>query len=129
VHREHAAGIQARVHLHEGDTGRGVAGQDRPLDGRRAAPARQQRGVDIQAPEARQLQYRIRQDLAIGHDDHDIRCQHREVRARGRIAQGGRLRHPQTVPLRDLLDGTGSQQAAAALRPVRLGEDADDGMP
>ena len=36
-----------------------VTGQDRALDRRRAAPARQQRGVDIDAAERKQVEHRL----------------------------------------------------------------------
>ena len=42
------------------------------LDRRRAAPARQQRGVEIEAAEPRRLEDRLRQDQSIGDDDRDI---------------------------------------------------------
>ena len=36
---EHVAGIQADVHLHDGDTGFGIAGENSSLDGGGTAPA------------------------------------------------------------------------------------------
>ena len=41
--QQHVAGVEAGVHLHDGDAGARVAGLDRALDRRGAAPARQQR--------------------------------------------------------------------------------------
>ena len=51
---QHGAGVEPRVELHDGDAGFRVAGEDGALDRRGAAPARQQRTVDVQAAEARQ---------------------------------------------------------------------------
>ena len=45
---EHRPGIEARVHPHDGDPGFAVAGKKRALDRRRAAPARQQRGMNVE---------------------------------------------------------------------------------
>ena len=47
--QQHGAGIEARIHEHDADAGFGVAGHDGAGDRRGAAPARQQRGVDVQA--------------------------------------------------------------------------------
>ena len=46
-------GVHPLVEEHRGHAGLRVAGEDRPLDRRRAAVARQQRGVDVDEPEAR----------------------------------------------------------------------------
>jgi hypothetical protein len=48
VHEQHVAGVEPGVHLHDGDAGLGVAGFDGAVDRRSAAPARQQRGVDVE---------------------------------------------------------------------------------
>ena len=47
--REHRAGVEAGVHLHDRDAGLGIAREQRALDRRRTAPARQQRRVDVDA--------------------------------------------------------------------------------
>jgi hypothetical protein len=48
-HEQHVAGVQPSVHLHDGDAGLSVARLDGAVDRRGPAPARQQRGVDVQA--------------------------------------------------------------------------------
>ncbi len=48
VLRQQRTGIESRVHLHDGDAGFAVAGEQRALDRRRTAPARQQRSVDVE---------------------------------------------------------------------------------
>jgi hypothetical protein len=64
-------GVQPRVHLHDGDAGLGVAGFDRAVNRRRAAPTWQQRGVDVEAAQTRQIKHPLRQDQAVrSHDDH-----------------------------------------------------------
>ena len=49
-----------------------VAGHDGALDGRGAAPARQQRGMAIVAAEPRALEDRLGQNQAVGDDHGDI---------------------------------------------------------
>ena len=49
-----------------------VAGHDGALDRRGAAPARQLRGVQVEAAEARRLEHGRRQDQAVGDDDGDV---------------------------------------------------------
>ena len=73
------------------DAGLRIAGEHRALDRRRAAPARQQRCVNVDAAEPRSLQHRLRQDQSIGDDDHEIRPTLRQRSTAARIAQGRRL--------------------------------------
>ena len=84
---QHGAGVEAGVHLHDGDAGVVVAGFDRALDRRRAAPARQQRGVDVEAAVARQREQPGRQDQAVGGDD-----DRRRAPPRQRVARAARRR-------------------------------------
>ena len=46
---DHGTRIEAGIHLHEADPGLRIALEDRALDRRRAAPARQQRSMDVEA--------------------------------------------------------------------------------
>ena len=73
--RQHVAGVQSAVHLHDGDPAFGVSGQYRPLNRRGAPPARQQRGVNVQAAEPWRRQDGRRQDQAIGHHHGGIQLQ------------------------------------------------------
>ncbi len=68
-------GIKPLLHLHDRDPGRSVAGQQCPLDRCRAAPARQQRGVHIEAAETWHRQDLGGQDQAIGSDDGRVDAQ------------------------------------------------------
>ncbi|MNY21101.1 hypothetical protein D3C86_1546230 [compost metagenome] len=125
--QEHGAGIQALLHLHGGDPGLGVAVQDGPLDRGGAAIAGQERGVDVDAAEGRQVQDRLRQDLAVG-DDHD------EVGGQGLERREGLLVAAQALRLVDrdpgfegsLLDRGHGDLLAAPHRPIGLGEDGLD---
>ena len=59
---QHRAGIEPGFHLHDRHAGNRVAGHDRALDRRRTAPARQQRGMDVDASLPRRIEDRLRQD-------------------------------------------------------------------
>ena len=48
---EHRAGVEALLDLHDADAGLGISGEDRALDRRRAAPARQEREVHVHETE------------------------------------------------------------------------------
>ena len=48
LHEAHRTGVETGREAHDRDPGLLVAGHDRALDGRRAAPARQQRGMDVE---------------------------------------------------------------------------------
>ncbi len=72
--QEDGAGIQGRLHAHEGDAGLAVAGEERALNGRGAAPARQQRGVHIDAAEPRRIEQRLRQNEPVGDHDQHVRA-------------------------------------------------------
>ena len=63
---QHGARVQSRLHAHDADAGSAVAGQDGALNGRRAAPARQQGRMDVEASEPRYRERLRRQDQAIG---------------------------------------------------------------
>ena len=65
-------GIEGFFHPHHRDAGFAVARHDGALDRRRAPPARQQRGVQVEAPLGRRVENGFRQDQAIGDDDRDV---------------------------------------------------------
>ena len=68
------AGVEPLLHLHHHHAGLGIARHDRAVDRRGAAPARQQRRVQIEAAERKGLEDRLRQDEPIGDDDRHIRA-------------------------------------------------------
>ena len=87
-HRAHGSdrpGVEPLLQPHERHAGLRVAGQHGRLDRRRAAPARQQRGVNVDAAAARDVQHLARQQQPVGHDHDQI----------GREPRGSRrgLRH------------------------------------
>ena len=94
------AGVQAGVHLHDGDAGLRVAGLDGTVDRRRAAPARQQRGVDVQAAPRRQRQHPGRQDQAVGGHHQHVGRAPRPARRGPRGVVGELAVQPQAARLR-----------------------------
>src|SRR5690606_11410896 len=91
--REHGPGIEAAFHAHDGDAGYLVARQDRALDRRCAAPARQEAGMDVQATQRRPIQDWLRQDQAIGHHDPNLGFQREEARLGFDIVQALGVTH------------------------------------
>ena len=71
----HRTRVQAGFHLHDADAGLRIASLDGPLDGGCTAPARQQRGMDVQTAQPGQIQHRLRQQQAIGGHHHHVRLQ------------------------------------------------------
>ncbi len=74
------SGVETGVHLHDRDAGRRVAGLDRARDRRGAAPARQQRGMDVETAVARPGEDRGRQHQAIRGNDEHVECRFGERR-------------------------------------------------
>ncbi len=69
---EDRSGIQSGVHLHDGDAGFGISGADHGLNRSSAAPAREQRGMNVDRAVRRDVEHRLRQNLPEGGDDVDI---------------------------------------------------------
>ena len=80
VRQQHIAGIQTLGHLHGGNTRLFVARDNRPLDRRGTAPARQQRTMHVDAAVRRNIEHRLGQQLAVGHHDDDLGCQRAQTR-------------------------------------------------
>ena len=84
----HGPGVEPLVHLHHHDAALGIARHDRAVDRRGAAPARQQRGMQVEAAERHGIEDRLRQDQPIGDDDRGIGA----MRAESACASGGAQR-------------------------------------
>src|SRR4051812_15163892 len=70
--RQNRTRIEARIHFHDRYAGLAIAFEKRALDGRRAAPARQERCMDIQSSMRWNVEDRWRQEHAVSDDHHDI---------------------------------------------------------
>lgn len=125
---DHRTGIETCIHLHQRDTRLAVSGFERTMNGRRAAPARQQRTVDIDCTQRRDVEHFLRQDQPVRSNNHDVvrrslqqfDCSRRFFGILAIASQGGRLRHRQTVLDRESLHRTRCQFQTAPRRPVRL---------
>ena len=126
---QHRAFVEALGHLHDFDAGDLVAGHDRPLDGGGPAPARQQRGMQVEAAQTRRVEHRGRQDLAEGHHHAGVDLQRREGFDLGGVAHRDRRTHGNAALLRIGMDRRGLERLAAPARRGRLGVDADDLVP
>ena len=71
------------------DAGLGIAREDRPLDRRRAAPARQQRGMHVDQSEARNRQQFGREQVTVGDHDAEVGAEVRALAGR-MLARAGR---------------------------------------
>jgi hypothetical protein len=106
-----------------------VAGHDRPLDRRGAAPARQQRGVQVEAAQARRVQHLRGQDLAEGDHHGGVQFEGAEGGDLLRIAHGGGVRTSRPWLSAKAWTGEGLQRLAAPARRRRLGIDRRDLVP
>src|SRR5581483_2937830 len=115
--------------LHDGDAGDLVAGQDGGGDGRGAAVAWQQRGVDVQGAAPGHLKDSFAQYLPIGRDDDNVRLEPAQALDRRGRADVAGLEDGEAVLEREDLCRRRRGSAAAARGPVRLGHDGDDFVP
>ncbi len=124
--QQHRAGIEPCLHPHQADPGLGIAGLDRPLDRRGAAPAGQQRGMHVPAAVGRNGQHRARQDQAVGDHHHQVRGQCAQRLPGFGAAQRLRLQDRNAAGDGFELDRRSGKAAAATGGPVRLGVDGHD---
>ena len=75
---QHGAGIQPLFHLHDGDAGLGIPGQEGSLDRPGTAPSRQQRGMDVEAAPPRRSQHGGGQDQAVSRNHRGIQAKRGE---------------------------------------------------
>ena len=119
------AAVQPGLHLHDGDAAFPVAGLDGPLYGGRAAPARQQRGMDIDAALAGRGEDFRGQQQAIGHHQQQVYI---PQGAGPECARVFRLQQGQAMLQRALLDRALPDPAVAPGGAIRLGEDPSHRM-
>ena len=98
-----------------------IAGEDRALDRRRPAPARQQQAWTLRQPCGGPVEDRLRQDQAIGGDHRDIGLEREEVGLRFHVAQRLGMAHRDAERLGRALHRRGLQLLAAPGGAGRLG--------
>ena len=118
--QHHGAGIEPRFHAHDAHSSVGIPSFDRTVNGRRTAPARQLRAMNVQTTVQRHRQHGRRQQQAIGHHDHPVGRESRQFRRRLCRAQSGRLQHGQAVRYSGGFHGRRLQLPPTARRTIRL---------
>ena len=127
VRADHRARVQPRIHLHNAHARFLIARFNGALNRRGTPPARQQRGMDIQAAVARRVQNLLRQNQPVGRHHHHIGIYRTQQRQSLIVAaQLGRLGNGQPQIQRRLFHGRCLLLHAAAFRAVGLGEDERD---
>src|SRR5205823_10433400 len=69
---QNVTGIETFIHIDDGDPGFAITRRNRRLDRRRTAPARQDRGVQIEACNRWNFEDLARQNLPVSHYDNHI---------------------------------------------------------
>ena len=123
---QHVAGVEALVHLHDGDARLGVAVQHRPLHGGAATIFRQQGDVEVDAAVFRRFQHRSRQDAAVGHHDDELRSQRADVLVLAAVPQGAGLKDGGAVGQRHFLHRGCGEHLLAAHGLIAPGVDRAD---
>ena len=122
---EHVAGVELGHESEHGCPGALVAGDQRVLHGRRAAPGGQEREVQVDPPLDRSGEQRLADQPAVGDDHAEIRLQRRDALGRRGVESGG-LEDGDAQAGRRLGDGRRRQHAPAPLRRRGTRDDGDD---
>ena len=125
---QHRARIETRVHLHDGHAGLRIACEQRAMDRRGSAPARQQRSMDVDATHRRHGQHRGREYQTVGDDDHHIGSVRLKMVDRTRLTQGRWLFDREPMSQRRLLDRAHRELLAATGGTIRLCVDGNDAV-
>ena len=123
--------VQSRDHLHDRHAGLGAPLGDRRLNRSGAAQRGKQRGVNVQRAEARQIDQRARQDVAVGDHDADVGRQRLHLLEERLVATWLlRLEDRQSLFLGDDFHRRRLERGArASHRLVRLRDDPHDVEP
>ena len=125
---EHRPGVEPLLDLHQAHAGLGVAGQERPLDRRRAPPAGQQREVEVDHRQRGRARGRLisrpkattTPRSAPTSSTSSTRCGDREAELeRGRLHRAGRGRAPPPAALVGAGHDEGDVVAGGDQRPQR----------
>ena len=119
------AAVESRGHGHEADASLLVAGEYRGLDGRRAAPARQQRSVYVETAFRRDIENALRKDQPVGRDDEDIRFERGNLRNDLRVFERRGLQHVDALVECELFDRACGKALAPTCRTVWLRQDRE----
>ena len=127
--QQHRPGIQTRLHLHDAHAAFRVPRHDGAVNRRCPPPPRQERRVDVQAPKARRIQHRLRQDQPIGNHNRHIWLQCSKILLHANAAQRNGVPHQQTQGLCPHLNRAGPASFAAPGRTWGLAVNCNNFMP
>ena len=127
--QQDVAGIEPLGHIHHRHAARLIARLDGRLDRRGSAPAREERGVQIQAGHPRGLEHGLRQYLAVSHDDNHVRPQRHDLGHGVRRAHPHRLQHRHAALHGELFDRRRPQFQLPPGGFVRLADRGHDFAP
>ncbi len=122
-------GIHALVHPHDRHAGPRLALNDGPVERRRSTVFREQRRVDIDAAQRREIEHLPRQELSEGGHGNQVRRQIPKGLQKGWVPHALRLEKKQPLRFRKGLHRRGRRLLASPPGPVRLGHHADDRIP
>ncbi len=123
--RHERAGVHPGIHPEEGDPGLCVGGEDRRGNGRRAAVAGKERGVQVQDPLGRQVEHRRGEDPAVVGQDAHGRAERGQRLQEGRVPQPLRGEQGQAHRRRPRGHRGGRRLGPP---PGRAGRSRDDGL-
>ncbi len=119
--QQNVSGIEAGIDSHGGDAGHALAPGNGPLDRRCSAIFGQQRSVQIEISQPRQINHPLRNDAPISDHDDGVRRDSRKLPAKFFVVLDlVRLTELQSQLQCPLLDRRKCKFHAAAFRPVRL---------
>jgi hypothetical protein len=123
---EDGAGVEAVVEFHDGDTGFWISVEDGPLNGSGTTVLGQERGMDVQEPEWSRVKEVLGQDLAVSHDNADVRVERANGLDEGGIAGPFGLVQGQPELESEGFDGGWLQAEFAASGAVGLRDDGEE---
>jgi hypothetical protein len=122
---EDVAFVEREDHALDRDPRLRVVREDRRLDRRSAAVARQERCMDVQGAVGRELEHVAAQDLAVARDEEDVRREALELRDERRILGRLRLEHPDAALPRELDERRRAHREPASARSIRARHERD----
>jgi hypothetical protein len=127
--RQHRARVQRLHHSHDCDAGFALPCDDRAVNRRGAAITRQERGMNVEEAEPRQLEQRFRQQLSVRSDDAEIGPKLRQRGQKRGVSQALGLENGQAAGRGARLYRRVNRSLAATSRAIGLGDDGDDQVP
>ena len=126
---QHIAGVEALIHLHDGDTRLSVPIEDCPLHRGAATVLGQQGDMQVDAAVFRDVQHAGGQDAAIGHHHDELRGQRLNVGVLASVPQGAGREDGRAMLQSNLFDRRSREHLLATHRLIPACVDGADIMP